>query len=112
MKQKNRSTASLLSLLLIMCVACRPSPDAVSEPPPSQDDSQITPVEESGAKKSAESLHAMASNATQEVPLPGIGVGEKAPAFELKDQTGKAHSLETLIARGPVACVFYRSADW
>ena len=43
---------------------------------------------------------------------PGIKVGEKAPAFKLKDQNGKEQSLEDLVKQGSVALVFYRSADW
>ena len=43
---------------------------------------------------------------------PGIKVGEKAPAFKLKDQHGGEQSLEDLVKQGSVALVFYRSADW
>jgi peroxiredoxin len=42
----------------------------------------------------------------------GLPVGQRAPAFTLKDQSGKDVSLETLLKKGPVAVVFYRSADW
>ena len=42
----------------------------------------------------------------------GLAVGRKAPAFTLKDQTGKEVSLESLLKTGPVALVFHRSADW
>ena len=42
----------------------------------------------------------------------GIKVGAKAPRFELVDQSGKRRSLEKLLEQGPVALVFYRSADW
>ena len=42
----------------------------------------------------------------------GIKIGEKAPAFALKDQTGKEVTLEALLKEGPVALVFTRSADW
>jgi len=44
--------------------------------------------------------------------VPGVRVGEKAPAFQLKDQNGQTVSLEKLLEQGPVALVFYRSADW
>ena len=37
---------------------------------------------------------------------------EKAPAFTLKDQNDRDVSLESLLKKGPVALVFYRSADW
>ena len=42
----------------------------------------------------------------------GLAVGAKAPPFTLKDQNDRDVSLETLLKKGPVALVFYRSADW
>ena len=42
----------------------------------------------------------------------GLKVGEKAPQFNLKDQTGKERSLQEVLKDGPVALVFYRSASW
>ena len=42
----------------------------------------------------------------------GLKVGEKAPSFSLKDQNGKARTLEELLKKGPVAVVFHRSASW
>ena len=44
--------------------------------------------------------------------MTGLAVGQKAPAFTLKDQNGRDVSLATLLKKGPVALVFYRSADW
>ena len=43
---------------------------------------------------------------------PGLKVGEPAPKFTLKDQTGQERTLDELLAKGTVALVFYRSADW
>ena len=43
---------------------------------------------------------------------PGLRVGERAPNFTLKDQNEKEVSLESLLKKGPVALVFYRSASW
>jgi hypothetical protein len=43
---------------------------------------------------------------------PGLKVGESAPKFTLKDQEGSDRSLNELLEKGPVALVFYRSADW
>ena len=37
---------------------------------------------------------------------------KKAPAFKLKDQSGKEQSLEGLLKKKNVALVFYRSASW
>ena len=42
----------------------------------------------------------------------GLKVGQKAPAFKLKDQTGRERSLEEMLKAGQVAVVFHRSADW
>jgi hypothetical protein len=42
----------------------------------------------------------------------GLKVGEKAPAFSLKDQNGKEHTLDDFLKLGTVALVFYRSASW
>ncbi len=42
----------------------------------------------------------------------GLEVGEKAPAFTLKDQAGKERTLEEFTKAGKVALVFYRSASW
>jgi peroxiredoxin len=43
---------------------------------------------------------------------PGLEVCKTAPAFTLKDAAGKEVSLGALLAKGKVALVFYRSADW
>lgn len=42
----------------------------------------------------------------------GLKVGEKAPAFALKDQAGKERTLDEFVKKGKVALVFYRSAAW
>ena len=42
----------------------------------------------------------------------GLSVGQKAPVFTLKDQNDRDVSLGSLLKKGPVALVFYRSADW
>ena len=42
----------------------------------------------------------------------GIKVGDKAPEFKLKDQTGEERTLSAMLKDGPVALVFYRSASW
>lgn len=44
--------------------------------------------------------------------FPGIKIGEKAPEFTLKDQSGADQSLSKLRKEKPVAVVFHRSADW
>jgi len=42
----------------------------------------------------------------------GLAIGQKAPAFALKNQEGAEISLPSLLKKGPVILVFYRSADW
>jgi peroxiredoxin len=44
--------------------------------------------------------------------VPGLAVGTKAPDFTLKNAAGADVSLMSLTKSGPVALVFYRSADW
>ena len=48
----------------------------------------------------------------QSVEKTGLKVGAQAPTFTLKDQTGKARSLDEFLAKGKVALVFFRSASW
>ena len=55
------------------------------------------------------SAAAAAEAAPQEV---GLSVGARAPGFTLKDQNNHDVSLDALLKKGPVALVFYRSADW
>jgi peroxiredoxin len=42
----------------------------------------------------------------------GLKIGMKAPAFTLKDQSGKERSLDDFLKKGTLAVVFYRSASW
>jgi hypothetical protein len=42
----------------------------------------------------------------------GIAIGQTAPAFELKDQNGRTHTLKSLMGRKGALLVFTRSADW
>lgn len=44
--------------------------------------------------------------------VPGLAVGTRAPSFSLVSAQGSTVSLDELRAKGPVALVFYRSADW
>jgi cytochrome oxidase Cu insertion factor (SCO1/SenC/PrrC family) len=58
----------------------------------------------------------LAQTASAAKPAPpghtGLAVGEKAPLFTLKDQAGHDVSLGALLKKGPVALVFFRSAEW
>ena len=42
----------------------------------------------------------------------GPQVGERVPAFRLSDQTGKPHTLQSIMGRRGAMLVFIRSADW
>lgn len=43
---------------------------------------------------------------------PGLAVGTTAPDFALPSARGEQVTLNALLRKGPVALVFYRSADW
>lgn len=42
----------------------------------------------------------------------GIAVGQKAPAFSVRDQFGRVQTLETLKGANGTVLLFFRSADW
>ena len=42
----------------------------------------------------------------------GPQVGQRVPAFSLKDQTGKIQTLESIMGPKGAMLVFLRSADW
>ena len=42
----------------------------------------------------------------------GLPTGARAPDFALVDQRGDTANLSSLLARGKLAVVFFRSADW
>jgi len=42
----------------------------------------------------------------------GLSVGQKAPAFSLRDQFGHEQTLETLKGPRGTVLLFFRSADW
>jgi hypothetical protein len=42
----------------------------------------------------------------------GPAIGTQAPAFSLTDQKGSEPALGSLLGRGVLAVVFFRSADW
>jgi len=42
----------------------------------------------------------------------GLAVGQKAPAFSLRDQSGRVQTLETLKGANGTVLLFFRSADW
>jgi peroxiredoxin len=58
------------------------------------------------------SLLLLGGAAAADMAVPGLAVGAKAPGFTLKSSAGTDVSLMSLTKQGPVALVFYRSADW
>lgn len=42
----------------------------------------------------------------------GPRIGARAPAFSGVDQFGRTRTLDSLLGRGGLMLVFYRSADW
>jgi len=42
----------------------------------------------------------------------GLAVGQKAPAFSIRDQFGRAQTLDTLKGTNGTVLLFFRSADW
>ena len=42
----------------------------------------------------------------------GLAVGQKAPAFSIRDQFGRVQSLDTLKGTNGTVLLFFRSADW
>jgi hypothetical protein len=42
----------------------------------------------------------------------GLAVGQKAPAFSLRDQFGRVQTLDTLKGKNGTVLLFFRSADW
>ena len=42
----------------------------------------------------------------------GLAVGQKAPAFSVRDQFGRVQTLDTLKGKNGTLLLFFRSADW
>src|SRR5260370_40930556 len=57
--------------------------------------------------------NAQENSATKGVPAAiGLPVGQKAPAFAARDQSGREQSNETLKGSKGTVLLFFRSADW
>lgn len=99
--------------LLVGVAGCAKStpPDEESKPAAGGEKQNQAPEAESKGEQPAEK-----KSATSEESAGGFGggvqVGEQAPEFTLRDQEGNERTLEGLLLDGPVALVFYRSADW
>jgi hypothetical protein len=42
----------------------------------------------------------------------GLAIGQKAPAFSIRDQFGRIQTLDTLKGENGTVLLFFRSADW
>jgi hypothetical protein len=50
--------------------------------------------------------------ASSELMSIGLAVGQKAPPLSLRDQTGRAQTLDSLKGANGTVLLFFRSADW
>jgi hypothetical protein len=50
--------------------------------------------------------------ASTELMSIGLAVGQKAPAFSVRDQFGRMQTLDTLKGANGTVLLFFRSADW
>ncbi len=59
-------------------------------------------------------LHAQTPQIQPAVELARLGpqVGERVPDFELPDQNGRPHTLQSILGPNGAMLVFYRSAGW
>jgi cytochrome oxidase Cu insertion factor (SCO1/SenC/PrrC family) len=92
------------------------SPDVTTRPRPvTLPQMTSTPTRLAGLFTAC-ALLAFAATVAAAKPAPpektGLAIGQKAPDFTLKDQNGRDVSLAVLLKKGPVALVFFRSAEW
>ncbi len=57
-------------------------------------------------------LAAAQSREAIDVASLGPQIGERVPDFNLPDQSGQVHSLDSIMGPNGVMLVFFRSADW
>ena len=67
----------------------------------------FTPAATSTAARGAQA-------ARQKVDVSRLGpqVGQRVPDFNLNDQNGRAHNLQSIMGSRGAMLVFFRSADW
>ena len=99
-------TSAIVAFILPACAPSTPS-DSVAVEAPNVTSPQVETPTENTASPDNE-----APDAAGEESAKRISVGDKAPNFPLPDQSGKQQTLDDLLAKGSVALVFYRSADW
>jgi cytochrome oxidase Cu insertion factor (SCO1/SenC/PrrC family) len=57
-------------------------------------------------------LNAQEGSSAKSPDVVGLPVGQKAPAFSIRDQFGHEQSNETLKGANGTVLLFFRSADW
>ena len=57
-------------------------------------------------------MQEISSNKQADLPIIGLRVGQRAPAFASRDQFGHEQSSETLRESNGTVLLFFRSADW
>ena len=57
-------------------------------------------------------LAAAQSREAIDVASLGPQIGERVPDFNLPDQSGQVHSLDSILGPNGVMLLFFRSADW
>ena len=67
----------------------------------------VTPAATSTAGQGAQA-------ARQKIDVSRLGpqVGQRVPDFNLNDQNGRAHNLQSIMGSRGAMLVFFRSADW
>lgn len=106
---RSLSLAAVLAAISLLVPACTAAPENSAPGPGASPSASAGPATADGASLPFEESVA---GGTRETADPGLAVGERAPSFTLPDQSGRPVSLESLLANGPVALVFSRSADW
>jgi hypothetical protein len=106
--------ASLGLLFLTSCGAPAGTDSAATQQnaEPASADESVTPAADSGIMADGTNTDATTPTVDEAAPPERVTVGQKAPTFQLIDHNGQEQTLEALLADGPIALVFYRSASW
>jgi len=107
------SRVALLAATALLVQSCsHATGNPLAEPPPANASSDPAPARGENPAGQALSFEEAMAREEPSRKEPGLPIGQRAPAFTLEDQSGSEVSLESLLAKGPVALVFNRSADW
>jgi len=103
----------LLNCALLLAIHCQAEVFNVSYEQALKEQAFVEKMEKLGDRLSEQDLAILkqAKNyLLQSIQSPGLAVGEKAPAFSLKNPFGQTVKLKQLLEKGPVILVFYRGA--